>query len=202
MCKFKDLTNKTFGRLTVKSYSRKNGRAYWCCVCECGNIVEVRSDRLTTGETKSCGCLQKDNHYSKHGMTGTRLYEIWAGIKRRCYNKNYKRYKDYGQRGIKMCDEWKDDFMEFYKWAIDNGYNDTLTIDRVNNDKNYEPNNCKWSTPKQQVRNRRNTKCITYNQETKPLAEWCEIYQINYNVVYNRIYNCGWSIKKALTSEV
>lgn len=201
---FKDLTGKKFGKLTAKSYYRKNGRTYWCCVCECGNIVEVRSDGLSTGQTKSCGCLHKEilsKLNTKHKKCHTRLYDSWTDLKQRCYNKHNKRYKDYGERGIKVCDEWLNDFMNFYNWAVNNGYTDSLTIDRINNNGDYEPSNCRWATPKEQIRNRNNTKYITYKGITKPFAEWCEIYNLSYTKVYNRINYYHWSIERAFELE-
>ncbi len=205
MRKFKDMTGQKVGRLNVLNYHRKNGRVYWLCICDCGNFTEVRSDRLASGDTKSCGCLQKEmvsKMNTKHNMMHTRLYDIWIGMKQRCYNVNHKRYRDWGGRGVTVCDEWRNDFMNFYNWAINNGYNDNLTIDRIDNNKGYEPSNCRWVDRKTQQRNRRNTKYITYNGITKPLVEWCEYYHKDYNIVYNRIYNNDWSIERALELEV
>lgn len=119
-------------------------------------------------------------------------------MKDRCYNKNNKRYPDYGGRCITICDEWLNDFMSFYNWSIENGYNENLTIDRIDNNSSYKPSNCRWVDHKTQVRNRRNTKLFTYNGRTKPLAEWCEIQNLKYNIVSSRINKLNWPIEKAL----
>lgn len=137
----------------------------------------------------------------KHGQCATRLYHTWENMKKRCYNKNNNHYKWYGARGIAVCDEWKDDFQAFYDWSKNNGYNNNLTIDRIDNNGNYEPNNCRWVDMKQQQRNRRSNKNITINGETHCLVEWCEIYNMPYDKVKHRINQCNWSIKRALGLE-
>lgn len=198
----KDMTGQKFGKLKVlyklHNYHKKD-RVYWLCACECGNLVEVRGSSLRNGHTSSCGCLQKEI-VTKHGKWDNRIYRIWAHIKDRCYNKNHHAYKHYGGRGIFVCSEWKDDFEIFYNWAINNGYDDTLTIDRIDNNGNYEPNNCRWTTRKQQCRNQRNNTNFTYNGETHCLSEWCDILGLNKSTIYHRIYR-HWSIEKALELE-
>lgn len=134
----------------------------------------------------------------KHGKTRTRLYDTWHHMKQRCYNSNDKNYKYYGGRGIAVCDEWKDDFISFHNWATNNGYKEGLTIDRIDVNGNYEPNNCRWFNRKQQARNRRNTRMITCKGETKPLAEWCEVLGLNYWTVISRLDRLNWSIEKSL----
>ncbi len=166
----KDLVGEKFGRLSVVQYagSRKyknSSVAMWKCRCECGKEVIVPGQALRQGRTKSCGCLSREIHKeilternksnSSHGQFGTRIYRIWCGMKTRCYNKNHKAYRDYGGRGITICAEWKDHFEGFYKWAINNGYDDSLTIDRLDVDGNYEPSNCRWATASEQRRNQR-----------------------------------------------
>ena len=165
----KDLTGQRFGRLTVLSDTgkRKRSSVVWLCQCDCGNTTEVITYSLTCGNTKSCGCLHieaaKENikgvkMQPVHGLSHHRLFGIWNGMKTRCYNENNKDYKDYGGRGIRICDEWLSDFLSFYNWAMENGYQDDLTIDRVEVNGNYEPSNCKWSTRAEQSRNQRRTK--------------------------------------------
>ena len=140
----------TFGRLTVFKDSSKRtpgGHVIWLCVCSCGNpnIKEVSTKNLTSGSTKSCGCLQKES-VTTHGCTGTRIYGIWVNMKARCYSRKSKYYENYGARGIKVCPPWLNNFLTFKSWALRNGYQDNLTIDRINNDGNYEPSNCQWLT--------------------------------------------------------
>lgn len=162
-----NLTGKHFNQWTVikRAGSNKKGNSLWECRCECGTIAIVVGYSLTGGTSKSCGCAQKES-VSKmnttlkrtHGKKNTRLYRIWRGMKARCFNKNSPDYDSYGGRGITVCKEWKHDFMNFYAWAIDNGYDDSLSIDRIENNGNYEPGNCRWATASEQNRNRRTYK--------------------------------------------
>lgn len=200
MSKCKDLRGQKFGKLTVlcRLYNTKGHKTYWLCVCDCGNLAEVRSDSLYNGNTKGCGCLNHDPKNIHHGKYCTRLYRIYYNIKKRCYNhKDENIYNYYGGRGITMCDEWKNDFMTFYNWAMNNGYTNSLTIDRIDNNGKYEPSNCRWITMKQQGRNKRNNKVYTIKGKTRCLSEWCEILGLKYQCVWKRL-NRGWSIEKAL----
>lgn len=152
--RIKDLTNLQFGRLLVICLTKKRryGGAVWLCRCICGNLVEIRSGGLHDGQTKSCGCLQKEGASRRrkaeilHGDCGTSLYYTWKAMKSRCFNPHDKVYRRYGGRGITVCGEWKSDYPTFKKWATANGHQDNLTIDRINNDGNYEPNNCQFLT--------------------------------------------------------
>ncbi len=160
-----DLTNKKFNLLTVISFHHKhrrfkNGKCiatinYWFCKCDCGNYSIVCGDNLKNGAVKSCGCLRHLATRTTHNFSRTRIYTIWCGMKARCFNVNNPRYKDYGGRGISMCDEWNNSFINFYNWSIQNGYKSSLSIDRINNDLGYFPNNCRWTTAKEQANNRR-----------------------------------------------
>lgn len=202
MSKRLNLLGKRFGKLTViNCIGVKNHCTMWRCLCDCGNYTNVYGWTLVKGNTKSCGCLRSETlkHTAfKHGKTGTRLHNIYRSMLRRCHNKNDK---DYGGRGIAVCSEWKDDFMSFYDWAINNGYEEGLSIDRIDNNKGYGPSNCRWATRKQQNRNTRQNKFYTINGETHCLSEWCEIYNIAYKKVYSRLRR-NWTIERALELEV
>lgn len=151
-----------FGRLTAVEPIRVGDEKIfrWRCICECGNEVLVPSYKLKSGHTKSCGCLvsekrtQMNKEMATHNATDSRLYRIYYAMRTRCYNPNKKEYSRYGGRGIQVCEEWLNDFTAFQSWALENGYSDSLSIDRINNDGNYEPSNCRWATAKMQANNR------------------------------------------------
>lgn len=196
--KFCDLTGKRFGRLTVikRVYINGNHNTHWLCKCDCGNETVVESNHLKRGDTKSCGCLTKKRS-TTHGFSKTRLYSIYYKMKERTINEHDTAYQYYGGRGIKVCDEWINDFKAFYEWAIDNGYKDGLTIDRIDTNGNYEPSNCRWSTRKEQANNRRTNKNISYNGETHNLKQWSEKLGINYGTLKARINRYHWTIERA-----
>lgn len=196
------MTGQKFGRLTVldrlhNHHDKK--QTHWLCVCDCGNLVEVFGFMLRNGNTKSCGCLNKEI-ITTHDKSNTRLYNIWTLMKARCYNKNNRAYHNYGGRGIAVCDVWRDNFQAFYDWSMVNGYTEGLSIDRINNDDNYTPDNCRWATRKQQNRNTRRNRMYTINGVTKCLQYWCDYYKLNRSTVCNRL-NKNWSIEKALELE-
>lgn len=145
-----DLTGRTFGRLTVIQYDHSKNGAYWLCRCECGKTKVIKGTSLTKGLTTSCGCKSREmsiDRSTTHGMTGTRLYRIRSGMIARCYKENASSYPKYGAKGITVCDEWlgENGFVNFYNWAMENGYKDNLTLDRINPKGNYEPSNCRWA---------------------------------------------------------
>lgn len=154
----KDLTGKTFGRLTVlKKSENKGNRRMWLCQCECGSIKIISAANLMGGKTLSCGCYQKEQTSKAkkiHGEKEERLYRIWKNMKSRCYCSNKPDYHRYGGRGIEVCEEWKDNYLAFKEWALANGYKENLSIDRIDFDRNYEPDNCRWTTQRVQARNR------------------------------------------------
>lgn len=202
MGNFIDLTGQKFGRLIVIERASNNteGRAMWVCKCECGKETKAVGKDLRSGNTKSCGCLNRELSMiknQKHGLRKHPLYLVWKGIKARCYNKNTTNHKNYGGRGIEVCDEWRDDFQAFYDWATANGYEKGLTIERIDNNGNYTPENCRWATIKEQNRNQRSNRIIGYKGEKKLLIEWCEILGLNYGAIKTRLNNYGWSVERA-----
>lgn len=208
-----DLTGQRFGMLTVlnraEDYIFKSGRKerVWSCKCDCGNEVNVFGENLKKGNTTSCGCYRKEKvkeEKTTHGLSDNNLYYAHSNMKSRCYNQNDKRFKNYGGRGIIVCDEWlgANGFINFYNWAISHGYSDGLTIDRIEVDGNYEPNNCRWVDLTTQENNRTNNHLITYNNETMTMAMWAEKLGINYKTLSNRINTQKWSIEKAFTTPI
>lgn len=207
MGKFIDLVGKKFGKLTVIKYAGKDkfGTSLWLCKCECGNKKIIRSSDFKNGKTKSCGCIHNKKlvQYNKenkrkyntlpYDKVQKKLDTVWRNIKRRCGDKNNK---DYGGRGITICKEWKE-FENFYNWAINNGYKENLTIDRINVNGNYEPDNCRWVTQYFQNRNQRSNRIITYNGKTLCLTDWSKLLNIPYTTLIYRL-NKNWDVKKLL----
>ncbi|MDD4154671.1 MAG: hypothetical protein PHT30_04625 [Bacilli bacterium] len=187
--KIRNIAGQKFNRLTaikLVGFTERKNHAIWLFACDCGTQKELVAADVVKGSTKSCGCLRYEMFCrQKHGGTGTRLYGIWHGMRDRCRNPNCKDYKNYGGRGIKICDEWGE-FASFRAWALNNGYKDTLTIDRINNDGNYEPLNARWTIPKIQNINRRNTLWYEINGIKKPLIEWCRILNVKHTTAFER----------------
>lgn len=200
-CRAKDLAGQIFGRLHVISPVGKSryGNIRWLCECECGNEHVVNAGDFNHGHTKSCGCLRDEVIEAcryKHGMRHSAIYDVWCGIISRCKNKNLKSYKYYGGRGIKVCNRWRK-FENFYDDMGD--IPDGKTIDRINNDGDYTPENCQWATRKQQCRNKTNNRMMTYNGKTMCVVEWAEELGIKGKTIYNRL-EAGWPDVKALTT--
>lgn len=195
-----DLTGHKYGRVAVLSYfGHKNGRTAWNCLCDCGNTFVTTGDSLRTGKTSSCGCYRHEREIEanvKHGLHGTRLYKIYHHMKQRCYDSGNSRYKNYGGRGIKICQEWLSDFKNFYNWALENGYKENLSIERIDVNGNYCPENCKWIPMIEQYKNKTNNIIVEYKGEKKILSEWCKELNLRYSIVHRRL-NDGWDVEKA-----
>lgn len=195
-----DLTGKRFGNLTVIEYlGRKNHQNYWKCRCDCGNVVCCYHYNLTRGTSTSCGCLR--SYYARqvrncHGEATTRLYKEWGRLRNRCYNKNSHDYNRYGGRGIKVCDEW-DTFWPFREWALANGYTDELSLDRIDVDGDYCPENCRWITMSEQQSNKRTNVFIEYNGKKQTVAQWAKELGILKETIMWR-WRAGWEPEQCL----
>lgn len=191
-----DLDGKRFGRLLV---IERAGQNKWKCKCDCGNEVTVLGSNLTRGNSTSCGCyanelnsIRSTTHGdSKKDSKYHRLYKIWTGMKTRCYNSHTKQYKYYGKNGIKLCDDWLA-YSNFKQWSIENGYNDSLTIDRIDINGNYCPENCRWATKKEQANNKSTSVFLTVCGKTKTVNEWAKEIGVNQSTISWRHRN-GWT---------
>lgn len=220
MPKYHDLSGQKFNYLTVLSLHHKkqlfnkegrpNGHLYYYeCVCDCGKKTIVAASALKRSSVKSCGCYQRRMASEtakissrKHGYRNTRLYREWQSMKGRCYYSSVNGYERYGGRGITVCSEWKDNFVVFKDWAELHGYKDSLTIDRIDVNGNYEPSNCRWVPMKEQYRNTRINHLVTYKNETHCLVEWAEILGLPYSLIKNRITRLKWPVERAFTEPV
>lgn len=181
-----------------------NGHYFFKCQCDCGNITKVRVDRILKGYTTTCGCRNQGyNYHDGNGLSKEypKLYSVWNTIRHRCYNPKHCKYKNYGGRGITVCEEWRYEFTPFYNWAMANGYQDGLTIDRINVNGNYEPTNCRWVTLKEQARNKTNSVLVTYKEKTKSLPQWCEELNLPYKTIDYRL-RAGWTAERAFTEPI
>lgn len=196
----KNLIDKRFGRLVVTEYLGKysiNNSPVWKCKCDCGNYTEATTRILGKGHKLSCGCFNKEQILkanTSHGMTNTRIWDIWNSMRYRCQNPKDYNYKYYGERGISVCKEWKENFINFYNWAMSNGYNDNLTIDRIDVNGNYCPENCRWVDMVVQGNNTRRN--IWYKGKT--LAQWCRENGWEYNKVYQHYYHHSHSLEETI----
>lgn len=213
MSRMIDLSNQRFGRLVAIEPAgvSKKGRMMWKCICDCGNTVIANGQYLRRGDTKSCGCRRYDTSHLEpyrhkphrkynaeyipcyNGYVKPVLYTVWVSMKDRCYNPQNKFYKIYGGKGIRVCEEWFEDFQAFNDWAVTSGYKRGLSIDRIDNSGDYCPENCRWATPIEQANNKSNSHKITYNGETHTIAEWSRISGLNYSLIKSRIHR-GWSV--------
>ena len=201
-----DLKGQKFGKLTVIERAENKGKnTRWLCLCECGNKTIVHAISLRSGSTKSCGCYKSiapKLSNTKHGMSHTTTHKIWCDIKSRCFCLNDPAYKNYGGRGITMCDRWKNSFEAFYEDVskLPHFNEKGFTLDRIDNDGNYEPNNVRWVDRITQGNNKRNNRLISYNGETHTMAEWAKIKGLNYKTLSCRLYD-GWDISRALETQ-
>ena len=205
MGKIIDLTGQRFGKLKVIKFHSLDyrNRALWKCKCDCGNFHVVAGTLLRGGSVRSCGCSKIESTIKRnttHGLSKHPIYNIWIHIKRRCYNENYPDYKDYGGRGITICDEWIHDFKAFYDWSISHGWKRGLSIDRIDNNGIYEPANCRWTTIEVQANNTRRIHAITYMGKTQSMMDWCKELDLDYYAVRSRINSYHWSIEKTFTT--
>ena len=200
MGKLIDLAGRRFGKVTViERAENTSGRPRWICQCDCGRRFETSSNSLKNG-IKSCG------HCTQHGEAvrgkRTSLYNRWQAMKARCNNPNASGYENYGGRGITVCAEWQESFEAFQEWATSAGYKECLTLDRIDVDGDYSPENCRWISDSEQRLNTRRNRLITIGEETKTLKEWCDEYGAPYNTVESRITKNGWVPEKAIKTPV
>lgn len=196
----KDLTDQRYGHWTVitKIENIKGKPTKWLCRCDCGTSKAVDSGSLRSGSTKSCGCIQSPGNF-KHGLKDSLTYKSWSEAKSRCLNPSHSAYKDYGGRGITVCDRWLESFENFYEDMGDRPNN--MTIDRINNNLGYSKENCRWATWEEQANNRRNNRLIELNGKTQNLTQWIKELGISTSTVRSRL-RIGWSIEKALTTPI
>ena len=198
----KELSGNRYGILTVQRFAYiKDNKSYWECLCDCGKIAFVPGNNLKSGNTKSCGCLRHRKKTNAYARDNPRLHSIWAAMKARCYNKSVQNYFRYGGRGIKVCDEWLS-FDQFYKWAISSGYKEDApfsecSIDRIDNNGDYSPENCRWVDYKTQAANTRRNRKITINGVTKNATDWEREYGLPYKTISNRTRR-GWTEEEAV----
>ena len=192
----KEFIGMKFNHVTVLSRNndKKSKPPYYNCICDCGRIFVRRKDCIYNPLNKTCGYCQREKHNSTH----TRLYSIYKNMVYRCTKKYAKHYENYGGRGIKVCDEWINSFQKFKDWSLSHGYQDNLTIDRINTNGNYEPSNCRWVTRMEQSHNLRNNHLVYYKGERKPLSQWCRELNIKISSVRKRLIYTNDDLEKAL----
>lgn len=203
MGKLIDLTGQRFNNLLVieRAENTKGGSARWKCRCDCGNETIVSAANLKSNAVKSCGCLRTAPPNKTHGLSKTPLYRMWRSMIYRCENPKHNAYKNYGGRGITVCEEWHD-FETFKKWVEETKPYENATVDRIDNNKGYSPQNCRWVDMSIQANNRNNNLSISYNGETHNLMEWSKILDFDYKRVHNRMNKLGWSFEKSIATPV
>ena len=203
MPKTLDLSGRTFGRLTALTSVRVGKRKGWLCQCSCGQTTKVVTAKLTSGWTSSCGCLHKEVCAATkrtHGMSRTRTYATWLQMNRRCDLPSHEAYKDYGGRGIRVCERWLK-FENFYEDVGEPPF-EGASLDRIDNDLGYSPENTRWATKLQQANNRRTTRRISFNGVSKTLREWADVLGVSVKTLTSRVYLREWDIERALTTKV
>ena len=205
MSKLIDITGKKFNSLLVikRVENEEKGRARWLCKCDCGNETIVRGSNLKNGAVKSCGCLRKtaSERNRTHGDSRTKLYNHWVSMIYRCYNPKNQAYKWYGARGIKVCDEWKD-YLKFKEWVLSTRPDESYTVERIDVNGDYCPENCKWIPMGEQANNRTTNLIYEYNGKKQNLAQWCMELGLDYKLVHNRLFKSKWSFEKAISTPV
>lgn len=203
MANFIDLTGQRFNNLLVigRAENTKGGSTRWKCRCDCGNETIVSAGNLKSNAVKSCGCLRTVPSNKTHGLSKTPLYRMWRSMIYRCEDPKHSAYKRYGGRGITVCEEWHD-FETFKKWVDETKPNGNATVDRIDNNQGYSPDNCRWADMSTQANNRRSNRAISYNGETHNLMEWSKILGFNYKRVHNRMNKLGWSFEKSIETPV
>ena len=195
------------GRADDKVYSNGRRVIRWHCKCKCGSSLDVvvTTRDLNIGHTKSCGCIYRQSIKEScvtHGETNTRLYHIWCGMKARCMNLNSPKYKSYGGRGITVCKEWVNSYENFRDWSLSHGYKENLTIDRIDVNDGYRPDNCRWADNFTQANNRQDSFRIEYKGEIRTVHEWSGIVGISAGTIRRRIKNLNWSVEDAMTKPI
>lgn len=204
---YQSLVGQKFGELEVIARDSNKNRTYFVCACSCGNRVSVREDKLKNGQAISCGCRRRKRSDATHDMSRTRLYHVFEAMRQRCGNPRAQEYKNYGGRGIKVCEEWRGTggFQRFYDWAMRNGYDEnapygSCTLDRIDVNGDYTPENCRWVTSKEQAKNTTRNIIIEYGGEARCLKEWSEVTGLSYAAIAKR-YRSGWPVAEILGYE-
>lgn len=201
---FIDLVGQRFTRLVVIQRLPPNGqKARWLCQCDCGNTHEAQGTHLRKGLVPSCGCLKSEKirkSRTKHGRSKSPIVQVWIDMHKRCCNPNCREYKNYGARGITVCDEWRD--VHAFLRDMESGYKPGLELDRIDNEKGYSKENCRWTTHKTNCNNRRTNKFLEYNGERKTIVQWAESCGINKQTFYGRVVKAGWSLERVFSTPV